>query len=178
MTVILMVDRRRERGARALRSLLEQSCIGQLEVLLIDLAGRQAKPLAGSDHPAVRRVFLPHGTGYGDAKARGVALARAPIVTFFEEHCVAAAGWAEAILKAQDGPFAGVGGEAHDATAGLGMTEFVALMCSDKAAPSFPDMLTALRQEGWRRYLSAPPSPARGPRNSPIPWPDAVLAAA
>jgi hypothetical protein len=48
----------------------------------------------------------------------------------------------------------------------------------DKAAPSFPDMLTALRRAGWRRYLSAPPSPARWPQNPPIPWPDAVLAAA
>ena len=48
----------------------------------------------------------------------------------------------------------------------------------DKAAPSFPDMLAALRREGWRRYLSAPPSPARWPQNPPVPWPDAVLAAA
>ena len=48
----------------------------------------------------------------------------------------------------------------------------------DKAAPSFPDMLAALRREGWHRYLSAPPSSARWPQNPPVPWPDAVLAAA
>jgi hypothetical protein len=47
-----------------------------------------------------------------------------------------------------------------------------------KAAPSFSDMLTALRSEGWRRYLSAPPYPARWPQNPPVPWLDAVLAAA
>ena len=39
-------------------------------------------------------------------------------------------------------------------------------------------MLTALRREGWRRYPSALPSPARWPQNPPVPWPDTVLAAA
>ena len=47
-----------------------------------------------------------------------------------------------------------------------------------KSTPSFPDMLTALRREGWRRYLSAPPSPSRRPQNSAFSWPDAVLATA
>jgi hypothetical protein len=47
-----------------------------------------------------------------------------------------------------------------------------------KATPSFPDMLTALRRAGWRRYLSAPPSPPRRRQNPAFSWPDAVLATA
>jgi DDE superfamily endonuclease len=47
-----------------------------------------------------------------------------------------------------------------------------------KAAPSFADMLTALRVAGWRTYISDPPSPQRRPRNAVTPWPDAVLATA
>ena len=47
-----------------------------------------------------------------------------------------------------------------------------------KAAPSFADMLAALRRAGWRRYLSTPPLPSRPPRNSAPSWPDAVLATA
>lgn len=47
-----------------------------------------------------------------------------------------------------------------------------------KAAPAFPDMLTALRVAGWRRYVSDPPSPPQRPKKSATPWPDAVLATA
>jgi hypothetical protein len=47
-----------------------------------------------------------------------------------------------------------------------------------KTAPSFPDLLAALRRESWRAYLSAPPSPPRRPNNPPISWPDALLATA
>ena len=47
-----------------------------------------------------------------------------------------------------------------------------------KTTPSFPDMLAALRRAGWRRYLSAPPSPTRRHQNPAPSWPDAVLATA
>jgi hypothetical protein len=48
----------------------------------------------------------------------------------------------------------------------------------DKATASFSDMLTALRRAGWRRYLSAAPSPSRRPQNPAFSWPEAVLATA
>lgn len=47
-----------------------------------------------------------------------------------------------------------------------------------KSAPSFSDMLTALRQEGWRRAIFAPPYPTRWMQNAPPVWSDALLATA
>ena len=47
-----------------------------------------------------------------------------------------------------------------------------------KHAPSFPDMLTALRLAGWRKWISQPPSVTRLPQKSATLWPDAVLATA
>jgi hypothetical protein len=47
-----------------------------------------------------------------------------------------------------------------------------------KTAPSFLDMLTALRREGWRCYLSAPSWDPRRPQKSPDGWPAAVLSTA
>src|SRR5215210_1100108 len=47
-----------------------------------------------------------------------------------------------------------------------------------KTTPSFFDMLTALRQDSWRLYVSAPPRPARCHCNSPQPHPDPVPATA
>jgi len=47
-----------------------------------------------------------------------------------------------------------------------------------KSAPSFSDMLTALRSEGWRCAIFAPPYPARWMQNAPPVWSDALLATA
>ena len=47
-----------------------------------------------------------------------------------------------------------------------------------KVAPSFGDMLTALRRIGWQRYLSAPPSGRRHAENARLLWAEAVLATA
>jgi hypothetical protein len=47
-----------------------------------------------------------------------------------------------------------------------------------KSTPSFPDMLTTLRREGWTRYVSAPPCPPRRLQNPRTSWPDAVFATA
>lgn len=47
-----------------------------------------------------------------------------------------------------------------------------------KTAPSFLDMLTALRRAGWARGISQLSQSTRGPQKSPMPWPDAVLATA
>ena len=47
-----------------------------------------------------------------------------------------------------------------------------------KATPSFLDMLTALRREGWARYVSEAPCAVRRLQNPLTPWPDAVFATA
>jgi hypothetical protein len=47
-----------------------------------------------------------------------------------------------------------------------------------KSAPSFLDMITALRLEAWRKNIFDPPSPARRRKNSPTLWPDALLSTA
>lgn len=47
-----------------------------------------------------------------------------------------------------------------------------------KSASSFADVLTALRREGWRRAIFAPPCPARWMQNTPPAWSDALLATA
>jgi hypothetical protein len=46
------------------------------------------------------------------------------------------------------------------------------------SAPSFLDMITALRVEAWRQNVFDPPSPARRRKNSPPLWPDALLSTA
>ena len=45
-----------------------------------------------------------------------------------------------------------------------------------KTTPSFLDMLTALRQESWRLYFSAPPSPTPAAEKPAPSWPATLLA--
>jgi hypothetical protein len=128
LSVVLMVDRQRARGAMALASILEQDVIRQIEVLLFELATGDTTPLPGADHPSVRVIPYPRGRSFGRARADSVRLARAPIVAFVEEHCVVFRGWARALIAAFQGPYAGVGGEVHTGNPGQGISDAVALV--------------------------------------------------
>ena len=113
LSVVLLVDSQRQRGGWALASVLRQELSGRLEVLLFDFGHAEHPPLAGSDHPDVRVIPWRRGTGYGETLAAAVSAARAPVIAFIEEHVVALRGWAAAIQRAHEGPWAAVCAEVH-----------------------------------------------------------------
>lgn len=127
ISVIVMVDGQRRRGERCLQSLLGQSIIEDMEVLLLDFAPPDVPPLTGSNHPAVRTVKMDYATGYGPARALAVRMARAPIVAFLEEHVVARPGWAEALVRAHRADWAGVGPEVHNPGPGKFVNDLIFL---------------------------------------------------
>jgi len=128
LTVVIIVGPHRERSAAALASVLSQSIANHLEVVLIDCADASTRPLAGSDHPAVRVHHLPEGAHFGTARAIAAAAARAPVVAFLEEHARALPGWAEALVHAHRGPWTGVGYEVHNGNPGSGRSDINALL--------------------------------------------------
>ena len=101
----------RERERRALQSLLEQSAIDRMEILLYDLGPTDCPPLPGSDHPRVRLTRRTPQDLLGAARADGIRTAKAPVVCFMEEHCEMQPGSAEAFIRAHEGPWAAVGGD-------------------------------------------------------------------
>lgn len=110
LSVILVIGGQRERERRALKSLLEQSAIDRMEILLYDLGPADCPPIPGSDHP---RVFLTRRTPeclLGTARADGIRAAKAPVICFMEEHCEMQPGAAQAFIRAHEGPWAAVGG--------------------------------------------------------------------
>ena len=154
LSVVVLVDRQRARGAKALASVLEQDLIQQIEILLLDLASRDAPSLPGADHPSVRVIPHPRGGSFGCARAEGVRLARAPIVAFVEEHCVVFPGWARALVSAFQGPYVGVGGEVHNGSPGQGISDAVALMTYPQWLPPArrsESMLLAGNNSAYRR---------------------------
>jgi hypothetical protein len=109
LSVILVVGGQRKRAAAALRSLLEQSIINRIEILLFDLGPENCSALPGSDHPRVTIIRGVPEDLLAAARVHGVHAANAPVVCFMEEHCEVRPGWAEAIVLAHRGPWAGVG---------------------------------------------------------------------
>jgi len=128
LSVAVVVGERRTFAAELLASLFAQGAAERLEILLLDVAPNAA-PVAGSDHPSVRRFALPPDTLFATARTRAVAEARAPILAFLEEHTLALPGWAEGLLDAyREAPWAGVGAEAHNANPGVGASDAIGLM--------------------------------------------------
>src|SRR5688572_7880755 len=116
LSVILMVDQQRQRSANALRCLLEQTLIDELDILLVDFS--QAEPLPGSHHPSVRLFREERLQSSGQLRAAYIAKVKAPIVAFFEDHVSVGRTWAKTIIEAHKAEVAGVGGEVHNGNEG------------------------------------------------------------
>jgi hypothetical protein len=128
MSVVLVVGSLRERAVGALGSILAQECVDELEIVLIDLDRERSAPLPGSGHRCVRTISMPETTVYSAARLHGVREAATPIVAFVEEHCRVDAGWAAALMRAHEGPYAAVGGEIHNGNPHVRLSRTIALM--------------------------------------------------
>jgi len=109
LSVIIAVGGQRARAGRALQSLLDQSIIDRMEILLFDLGPKECSPLPGSDHPRVKLTRWDPTGLLSTARAQGIRAAKSPVVAFMEEHCEMQAGWAEAVVSDHKEPWAGVG---------------------------------------------------------------------
>lgn len=110
LSVILVIGSQRERERLALQSLLEQSAIDRMEILLYDLGPPDCPPIPGSDHPRVRFTRGTQEDLLGEIRAKGIRVARAPVICFMEEHCEMLPGSADAFIRAHEGPWVAVGG--------------------------------------------------------------------
>lgn len=131
LSVVIVVGDEPTRGGleRAMTSLRYQTMIDRMEIVVVDCSPPGAPPLRGSDHPSVSSVKLPRdGTTMAEARAAGVRAARALLVAFLDDHSFAMAGWAEALVEAHAGPYAGVGGEIYNMSSAVGFADPIYLM--------------------------------------------------
>jgi hypothetical protein len=143
-SVGLIVGQRRERAVRCLETLVSQSVVDRMEILLFDIARDRHDPLPGSNHPQVRIVRMP-GSTYAQARLRAVHEGTGPIVGFIEEHAWAFRGWAEAIIEAHGQPYAGVGAEVHIGNPSVPYSPLIGVMNHHPwLAPATPGLKTHL----------------------------------
>ncbi len=129
VSMVIIVGRRRERGAGALASVLSQEGIERCEVLLIDAAPPGTPPLLRSDYSSVRVVPMPERPYGGAMRAAAIRAARAPVVAFLEEHSRALPGYLVAIEEVfADGSVAAASGEIRNLNPGVGFTDVAHVM--------------------------------------------------
>ena len=128
LSVVLQVGGQRPRAVECLASLLGQDQIARMEIILLDYGLGGHKPLQGSDHPAVRVIGRTEYEPFGTSRALGVQHARAAVVAFIEDHCVALDGWARSIIAAHNQGWKVIGCEMHTGNPGIGISDAIALM--------------------------------------------------
>jgi hypothetical protein len=129
VSVVIIVGRRRERGAGSLASILGQDGIERCEVLLVDAAPDGTPPLRGFDHPSVRVLPMPFRPRGGTIRTTAIRRARAPVVAFLEEHSRALPGYLVGIEEVfADGSVAAASGEIGNLNPGLGFTDAAHVM--------------------------------------------------
>jgi hypothetical protein len=157
----LLVEAQRARAARVLESVLAQSLDGPLEVLLIDAGPAGDAAIPGSDDPRVQVIQPAPTETFGQMLANAACRARAPLIAFLEEHCVALPGWAEALLQADAGDSViALGGERCDPPPRSRLEVFAHLLDTgpwsapavDCAVPGLPEGNVAYRRDGLLRY--------------------------
>ncbi len=85
------------------------------EVVLADWTDEPTRALVRRRFPEVRMLPFDEPTAVPELRAAGIAAARAPYVAVIEDHCVVAAGWADAVLRAHEAGHSVVGGEIRNA---------------------------------------------------------------
>jgi hypothetical protein len=99
----------RDRVQRALDGLCAQTARESMEIVVVDLAGEDAPPLAVPRDAAVEILRLPGVQEWAVARRAGLERTTGAVVAFVEEHCFTEPGWAQALIEAHEGPWASVG---------------------------------------------------------------------
>ena len=105
---------------RTVRHLRDQTAREQIELLIVTPSsnGLEYDPEQVAGFHSVRVIETGSINYTGEAHAAGVRAASAPAVVYVEEHSYPEPGWAEALIKAHDGPWDAVGGAILNANPG------------------------------------------------------------
>jgi len=80
-----------------------------MEIIIVDLAPEGVPTLTAGTEVTVVYLSRPQIKRWGRARLEAVRASRAPIMAFIEDHCFPARNWAETLIEAHAGPWAGVG---------------------------------------------------------------------
>jgi len=162
LTVVLVTADRFATLRRTVRHLHEQDERARIELLLV---GPDPTSFRDLEPDAVAGFASCHTFAGGPireaerALAIGVAAATAPIVALLENHVYPEPGWAGAILRAHQGPWAAVGSivrNANPATATSWVEHFFSYAFDDETAPGGEVMRVSRNNSTFKRAVLTP----------------------
>ena len=109
LSAVLVVGPRRDRSQRVLDALCAQTAIDAMEIVVLDLVDDGTPRLTSSGKVLVTYVTEAQHQTLAAARYAAFRYATAPVVAFIEDHAIPRRDWAEALIKAHDGPWAAVG---------------------------------------------------------------------
>jgi hypothetical protein len=117
LSIVLVAGTGPSGVARTMRHLREQTARRRMEVLIVaeSSAGFDLAALGGNDFAGCRIVEVGPISERGAAAARGMLAATSPIVGLIEDHSYPEPEWAESLLRAHAGTWAGVGPAVYNA---------------------------------------------------------------
>jgi hypothetical protein len=111
MSVIMVTPDRFDRLRHTLKRLAEQTVADRLEIVIVAPSREQARVDEMELQPFHSHQVVETGPASSSAvrRAAGVRAARAPVIAFTEDHSFPSPAWAEAMIRAHEGPWAAVG---------------------------------------------------------------------
>jgi hypothetical protein len=109
LSVIVLVPDRFDTVQRVVAELARQEVRNRMELVFVAPPGVAVPPAAVQGFWGWQLVEMTTWRSSAEARAIGVTRARAPIVAFVEDHCFPTPGWADALLRAHERAWAGVG---------------------------------------------------------------------
>lgn len=105
LTAILVVGDCRARSQQALDSLYDQTIADAMEIIVVDLACRSPRLVTATQ---IQTSYLvpQEKISWAQARACAARAARAPVVAFIEDHCLAEREWAQVLVEAHRRPWA------------------------------------------------------------------------
>ena len=122
LSVVLVAGSGAASIARTVWHMRQQSARSAIEFIVVvsDQDEVRGMNLGQSEFFAVNVVAVGPITERGDAAARGIKVANSPVVGLIEDHSFPEPGWAEALIRAHTGRWAGVGPSVENANPDTG----------------------------------------------------------
>ena len=111
MSVIMVTRDRFDRLMHTLKRLREQTVAAQLEIVIVAPSRGEARVDESQLEPFHSFQLVETGptTSSAAGRAAGVRAARSPVIAFTEDHSFPSPGWAAALIRAHERPWAAVG---------------------------------------------------------------------
>ncbi|MDT8303837.1 MAG: glycosyltransferase [Sedimentisphaerales bacterium] len=99
----------------SLKSLDQQYCRDEIEIILVDRCGDSVRNFVGQKYPTVKLIKASPETTIPKLRALAFREASADIIAVLEDHCIVESDWAQRMIEAHRSEYSVIGGSIENA---------------------------------------------------------------